>query len=323
LGGRSSRDAAAVLARRGCRIRSCPSPSSGPSAGLRRARPCWCRASSRSRDSLAPPADGRQVVLEIGGELALQSISGLILSRPCASVCRSRSAAGRAGRAWKPLRPVKLASKWPAAPFPAASPCGSRSSHRDRRTSAGRFRPLPPAPRHRGSGCQIGQAEPLDQLVAVGQRFGEMLAGFEEQHRHRRVDWRPDAAAPRFPRRSWRPPRGRPPAHRGAPLRSISSVGARNMRLSRTASCSVKRGAVSSGRGCGLFARSASGFMALGPDRRAAVGGRLIDVGHVAKAASASASSSGWSGAKLSKPQRRMWLSWSTSTAPTARSSPV
>ncbi len=42
----------------GCRIRSCPSPSSGPSAGLRPARPWWCRASSRSRDSLARPAGG-------------------------------------------------------------------------------------------------------------------------------------------------------------------------------------------------------------------------------------------------------------------------
>ena len=42
--------------RHGCRIRSCPSRASGPSADLRRASPSTCRASSRSRDSLRLPA---------------------------------------------------------------------------------------------------------------------------------------------------------------------------------------------------------------------------------------------------------------------------
>lgn len=47
-----------ALRARGCRIPPCPSPSSGPNAGLRRVRPCWCRGRNRSKDSLAPRADG-------------------------------------------------------------------------------------------------------------------------------------------------------------------------------------------------------------------------------------------------------------------------
>ena len=36
--------------------------------------------------------------------------------------------------------------------------------------------------------AHIGKAEAADENVLVGERLDEMLAGIEEQHRHRRVD---------------------------------------------------------------------------------------------------------------------------------------
>jgi hypothetical protein len=70
-----------------------------------------------------------------------------------------------------------------------------------------------------------------------------------------------------------------------------------------------------------------SGFlgtgMAGGPDRGAAIDGLLVDFTPGREGGLGILGLIGLSGAKESNPQRRMWLSWSISTSPTARSSPV
>ncbi len=161
-------------------------PSGLARTSLRRPRPAWCRASSRSTDSrTGDQRVGRQVVLgHIGVELGLGPVGqrvelDLAVGRP------RRPAATARPPPWKRLRPVIQASKSASGHGPAAatlrraqqasvSVCHSSDSRIDHgqvaeRAGAGRARRSGPA-------CAA-------RLRAIVEGLAEQHAGVEEQHR--------------------------------------------------------------------------------------------------------------------------------------------
>ena len=172
-----------------CRIRSCPSPSSGPNAGLRPARPAWCRASSPIGGiALRDQRMTRQIMgFEPGIDIARRPVDQRVDLEPplrVAGVHLEPRQIG-AGRGLERLASGEAGIIVRQCLFQRLDLAQIAAAIRIKGPPEAVFVP------HRqiiGIGGQDHQieAQPTRQRVAIGERFGKMLAGVEEKHRNRR-----------------------------------------------------------------------------------------------------------------------------------------
>ena len=279
-------------------------PARGSSPGSDRA---GAGGAADRRIALRLQRVARQVVLfEIGVEVVLGPVAQRVDLQAAVFDLEPRQVLARVRL--EGLAPGNPAVEADCLARPAARPCGSRSSRRDRRTSAGRSRPSLPAPRDRAcTTLAVGKAQQCDQRARDRPAFRRTSCSVSTKITGTSPDrpGRPGAAA-----RALSVPKLE--TTRDAAQRVLGQHFAQHRRRVDAVEARVQRVGIGLREGgAGIdpvdLARSFSHAAAL-QIGRASVGGGLVDMVEPFQRRRAwrRLRRSAASGAKLSKPQRRM-----------------